>query len=48
MNQRLRSAFSVAWLIIKIAALIPPIGGAVLLLFEMLNLIDDMLGFDLI
>ena len=48
MNQGLRSALSVVWLIIKIAALIPPVGGALLLLFELVNLVDDMLGFDLI
>jgi hypothetical protein len=48
MNQGLRSALSVAWLIIKIVALIPPVGGALLLLFELVNLVDDMLGIDLI
>jgi hypothetical protein len=36
------------WRIIKGLMLLPAIGGALLLLFELLNLIDDTLGFDFI
>jgi hypothetical protein len=36
------------WRIIAGLGLLPAIGGALLLFFELLNLIDDLLGFDLI
>ncbi len=36
------------WRIIAFLGLLPAIGGALLLLFELVNLIDDILGFDFI
>jgi len=36
------------WRIIQGLMLLPAIGGALLLLFELLNFIDDTLGFDFI
>jgi len=43
-----RIAMATAWRIIMVFGLLPVIGGAFLLLFDLLNLIDDMLGFDFI
>ena len=41
-------AMTTVWRIIQGLMLLPAIGGALLLLFELLNFIDDTLGFDFI
>ena len=36
------------WRIIAVLGLLPAIGGALLVFFQLLNLIDDILGLDFI